>query len=238
MQRVLTEREIDKLNETFKKDSAYNILVYFLKMYKGKIRLSSSFGAEDQVLTDMMSKIDNSASIFTLDTKRLHPETYDVMDATNLKYKKTIDVYFPDTLSVEELCKTQGIDGHYESIEKRKNCCSVRKIEPLRRALDGFDIWITGLRADQSVTRTQTPFIEYDDNFKIIKLNPIIGWKHDDVWDYIKENNVPYNKLHDQGFPSIGCAPCTRAVEDSEDIRSGRWWWENPEHKECGLHIK
>jgi len=227
---------IDSLNRNFKGKSAFEKLAYFLDVYQGKIGLSSSFGAEDQVLTDMVSKIDNNARIFTLDTGRLHPETYDVMDATNLKYKRKIDVYFPDTSKVQELYKTQGINGHYESIEKRKNCCFIRKIEPLQRALEGLDVWITGLRADQSVTRTEKPFVEYDDNFKVIKVNPLIDWNEDDVWNYIKENNVPYNKLHDQGFPSIGCAPCTRSVNDGEDIRSGRWWWEHPEHKECGLH--
>ncbi len=238
MQNTLNQEEINELNKKFKDDSAYDMLEYFLNTYQGEIGLSSSFGAEDQVLTDMMSKIDNSARIFTLDTGRLHPETYDVMDATNLKYKRKIDVYFPDTLSVQELYKTQGINGHYESIEKRKNCCYIRKMEPLKRALKGMNIWITGLRADQSVTRKETPFLEYDDNFKIVKLNPLIAWSEGEVWNYIKENKVPYNKLHDQGFPSIGCAPCTRMVKEGDDVRSGRWWWENPEHKECGLHAK
>lgn len=229
---------IDSLNRNFKGKSPSENLRYFLDVYEGKVGLSTSFGAEDQVLTDMVLKIDNNAHIFTLDTGRLHPETYDVMDATNLKYNKKIEVYFPDTQSVQELYKTQGINGHYESMEKRKNCCFVRKIEPLQRALKGLDVWITGLRADQSVTRTEIPFVEYDAKFKVIKVNPLIDWKESDIWNYIKENNVPYNKLHDQGFPSIGCAPCTRAVEDGEDIRAGRWWWEDPEHKECGLHKK
>ena len=229
---------IDSLNRKFKGTSASEKLAYFLDVYRERIGLSTSFGAEDQVLTDMVLKIDNSARIFTLDTGRLHPETYDVMDTTNIKYSRHIEVFFPDTSKVQELYKTQGINGHYESMEKRKNCCFVRKIEPLQRALKGLDVWITGLRADQSVTRTEIPFVEYDDTFKVIKVNPLLDWKEEDVWNYIKENNVPYNKLHDQGFPSIGCAPCTRAVKDGEDIRSGRWWWENPEHKECGLHKK
>ncbi|UPT78620.1 phosphoadenylyl-sulfate reductase [Sulfurovum sp. XGS-02] len=229
---------IDSLNRKFKGTSPSEKLAYFLDVYRDRIGLSSSFGVEDQVLTDMVSKIDNNARIFTLDTGRLHPETYDVMDATNLKYNRKIEVFFPDTSSIQELYKTQGINGHYESLEKRKNCCYVRKIEPLQRALKGLDVWITGLRADQSITRTEVPLVEYDDNFKVIKVNPLIDWSEDDVWNYIKENNVPYNKLHDQGFPSIGCAPCTRAVKDGEDIRSGRWWWEDPEHKECGLHKK
>lgn len=229
---------IDGINEILQDASASEVLEYFLKRYNEKVALSSSFGAEDQVLTDLMLSIDKNAHIFTLDTGRLHPETYDVMDATNLKYNIKVDVYFPKTQSVQELYKTQGINGHYESIKKRKNCCFIRKIEPLQRALDDVEVWITGLRSEQSVTRTQMPLVEYDENFKVIKVNPLIRWSEEDVWDYIKKHSVPYNKLHDQGFPSIGCAPCTRAVKDGEDVRSGRWWWENPEHKECGLHNK
>jgi phosphoadenosine phosphosulfate reductase len=139
---------------------------------------------------------------------------------------------------VQELYSTQGINGHFESIENRKRCCGIRKIEPLKRALKPLKVWITGLRATQSVTRVDMPVVEWDENFKVIKVNPLINWSEENVWDYIKENNVPYNKLHDQGFPSIGCAPCTRAIKPGEDIRAGRWWWENPEHKECGLHAK
>jgi len=232
------EKLAQKLNEDLQNKSAQEIVAFFLENYKDGVALSSSLAAEDQTLTDIMLKADKEARIFTLDTGRLHPETYDVMDATNLKYNIKIDVYFPNEQNVQELYKTQGVNGHYESIDKRKNCCFVRKIEPLQRALKGLDIWVTGLRASQSVTRTEMPLVEYDANFDVIKVNPIINWSQDDVWNYIKENKVPYNKLHDQGFPSIGCAPCTRAVKDGEDIRAGRWWWENPEHKECGLHKK
>lgn len=227
----------NELNEQLKGKTAQEVVAYFLDNYK-EVALSSSLAAEDQALSDVILKHDKSARIFTLDTGRLHPETYDVMDATNLKYNIKIDVYFPNEQNVQELYKTQGVNGHYESIDKRKHCCFVRKIEPLKRALKGLDIWFTGLRASQSVTRTQMPLVEYDANFDVIKVNPLIDWNEDDVWTYIKENKVPYNKLHDQGFPSIGCAPCTRAVKDGEDIRAGRWWWENPEHKECGLHKK
>ena len=226
-----------ELNQQLKGKTAQEVVAYFLDNYK-EVALSSSLAAEDQALSDVILKHDKSAKIFTLDTGRLHPETYDVMDATNLKYNIKIDVYFPNEQNVQELYKTQGVNGHYESIDKRKHCCFVRKIEPLKRALKGLDIWFTGLRASQSVTRTQMPLVEYDANFDVIKVNPLIDWNEEDVWAYIKENKVPYNKLHDQGFPSIGCAPCTRAVKDGEDIRAGRWWWENPEHKECGLHKK
>ncbi len=229
---------IDIINQKLENATTHEVLTYFLNTYSHKVALSSSLGAEDQVLTDLMLKIDAQAHVFTLDTGRLHPETYEVMDATNLKYNIKMDVYFPASKKVEELYQIQGINGHYESIDKRKHCCFIRKIEPLQRALKDVEVWITGLRSEQSVTRTQMPLVEYEENFKVIKVNPLIYWSEKDVWNYIKKNNVPYNNLHDQGFPSIGCAPCTRAVKDGEDVRSGRWWWENQEHKECGLHKK
>ena len=228
---------VEKLNKELENKSTQEVVEFFFKNFE-KVALSSSLAAEDQVLTDLMLKENKNATIFTLDTGRLHPETYDVMDATNLKYGVKIDVFFPLNEKVQELYQTQGINGHYESIENRKNCCNIRKIEPLKRALRGLDVWITGLRAAQSVTRVDMPLVEWDENFKVIKVNPLINWSEENVWDYIKENRVPYNKLHDKGFPSIGCAPCTRAIKDGEDIRAGRWWWENPEHKECGLHKK
>ncbi len=214
-----------------------DLIKYIIENHKN-VALSSSLGVEDQVLTDMIFKVDKKTKVFTLDTGRLHSETYKVMDETNLKYGVKLEVYFPKSEDVEKLYLTQGINGHFESIENRKNCCNIRKIEPLKRALKGVDIWITGLRASQSVTRNEMPIIEWDENFKVIKLNPLINWSEEQVWDYIKANKVPYNKLHDSGYPSIGCEPCTRAVKDGEDIRAGRWWWENPEHKECGLHKK
>jgi phosphoadenosine phosphosulfate reductase len=228
---------VEKLNKELENKSTQEVVEFFLKNFE-KVALSSSLAAEDQVLTDMMLKENKNATIFTLDTGRLHPETYDVMDATNLKYGVKIDVFFPNNEKVQELYQTQGVNGQYESIENRKSCCGIRKIEPLKRALKGLDVWITGLRATQSVTRVDMPLVEWDETFNVIKVNPLINWNEKDVWDYIKENRVPYNKLHDQGFPSIGCAPCTRAVKVGEDIRAGRWWWENPEHKECGLHKK
>ena len=230
--------KVQQLNEQYSHLSPQEILEYFLKEYKDKIALSSSFGAEDQVLTHMILNIDKTATIFTLDTGRLPYETYSVMDNTNLKYGVKVDVYFPNAQDVEELYKNQGINGFYESIENRKACCHVRKIRPLQRALKGLEVWITGLRAAQSVTREAMQLVEYDESNRVIKLNPLLAWSENDVWNFIKENKVPYNKLHDQGYPSIGCAPCTRAVKEGDDIRSGRWWWENPEHKECGLHKK
>ena len=234
----MNKQELAKeLNEKLLDSSTKEIISYFVENFNN-VALSSSLGVEDQVLTDLLLNKDKNANIFTLDTGRLHPETYDVMDATNLKYQIKINVFFPQNQMVEELYQTQGINGHYESIDNRKRCCNIRKIEPLKRALENVDIWITGLRASQSITRIDMPLVEYDAAFDVIKVNPLIKWSETDVWDYIKENRVPYNKLHDNGFPSIGCAPCTRAIKEGEDVRAGRWWWENPEHKECGLHKK
>jgi len=228
---------IEELNKKFKNSSPEEVLEYFLSK-NNNIALSSSFGAEDQVLTHMMLKIKNDANIFTLDTGRLPYETYDVMDRTNLKYNIKVNVFFPNSDNVEKLYQKQGINGFYESVENRKNCCFVRKLEPLKRALENVDIWVTGLRAEQSITRKDMQMFEYDESNDLIKLNPLINFTEKQVWDYILKNNVPFNKLHSQGYPSIGCAPCTRAIKEGEDIRSGRWWWENPEHKECGLHQK
>lgn len=228
---------IKNIEEKILSLNTIDLIKYILENHKN-VALSSSLGAEDQVLTDMIFKIDKNSKVFTLDTGRLHSETYKVMDETNLKYSVKLEVFFPKFEDVEKLYLTQGVNGHFESIDNRKNCCNIRKIEPLKRALKGVDIWITGLRASQSVTRTNLPIIEWDENFKVIKLNPLINWNEEQVWEYIKLNKVPYNKLHDQGYPSIGCEPCTRAIKPGEDIRAGRWWWEDPEHKECGLHKK
>jgi phosphoadenosine phosphosulfate reductase len=232
------EELIVKLTDALNNKSAEKILEYFINEYNGKVGLASSLGAEDQVLTDMIVKIDKSTKIFTLDTGRVFPETYKVLDETNKKYDINIAIYFPDKSLVEEMVNNKGINLFYDSIENRKLCCNIRKIEPLKRALKDIDVWVTGLRKDQSVTRFFTPLIEWDEGNKVLKVNPLLKWTEKDIWKYIKENNVPYNDLHDNGFPSIGCQPCTRAIEKGEDIRAGRWWWELPEHKECGLHVK
>ncbi|WP_187647777.1 phosphoadenylyl-sulfate reductase [Nitrosophilus labii] len=225
-------------NRIFVKENPKKVLEYFLKEYQGDIALASSFGAEDQVLTHIGVNIDPNIEIFTLDTGRLHEETYKTWEKTEKKYGITIRAYVPNYKSLENLIYEQGINGFYESIENRKRCCEVRKIEPLRRALKNKKIWITGLRRQQSITRKDAKLVEYDDVFGLIKLNPLFEWSTKQVWEYIKKHEIPYNPLHDRGFPSIGCEPCTRAVKEGEDIRSGRWWWEKPEHKECGLHIK
>ena len=229
---------IEQLNLQFEGKSPEEVLSYFLAEYKGKIALSSSLSIEDQVLTDLIVKIDMEARIFTLDTGRLFPETYSLIERTNTKYDIKLEVFFPDYKEVEKLVKTEGINLFYNGIDHRKACCRVRKLEPLKRAFEGLDIWICGLRKEQSVTRQGVQLVVWDEGNQLIKLNPLIHFTEEEVWNYIKTHKVPYNKLHDQGFPSIGCQPCTRAIEPGEDIRAGRWWWENPEHKECGLHIK
>lgn len=229
-------QNIELLNEQWAGLSAEEILGKALKLFGGKITFASSLGAEDQVITYMLSKIDKSANIITLDTGRVFPETYDLLHRTVNRYGMSIKSYYPDTTQVEEMVNTKGINLFYESVENRKLCCHVRKIVPLRRALHGMDAWITGLRREQSVTRTDFKIVEWDSANGLIKINPLLEWSEEQVWECIRKNNIPYNKLHDQGFPSIGCQPCTRAIEKGEDLRAGRWWWEMPDSKECGLH--
>jgi len=212
------------------------ILRWFLHEYKNRIVLSSSMGLEDQVLTDMVVKIDPSVKIFTLDTGRLFYETYELIEKTCMRYKINIEVFFPDSNEVQKMVTEKGINLFYQSVEYRKECCRIRKINPLKRAFSGSEVWICGLRRDQSVTRTENQMIEWDEANGMIKLNPLIDWTEQQVWDYIKANRVPYNTLHDRSYPSIGCQPCTRAIFPGEDIRAGRWWWENADSKECGLH--
>jgi phosphoadenosine phosphosulfate reductase len=226
------------LNRKFQDASPEDILTWFTREFAGKIAFSTSLGAEDQVITDMLARIGIPMKIFTLDTGRLFQETYDLLDITQKKYGICIDVFFPDAARVEEMVNGKGINLFYESIENRQLCCHIRKIEPLVRALAGMDAWITGMRKGQSVTRTGAALIEWDQVYNIIKINPLVNWTRDRVWQYIDELKIPVNGLHAQGYPSIGCLPCTRAVQPGEDVRSGRWWWEFPEFRECGLHKK
>jgi phosphoadenosine phosphosulfate reductase len=200
-------------------------------------RFSTSFGLEDQVITHMIASDNLSVDIFTLDTGRLFQETYDVMELTRNTYKLPIQSYYPLTAALEKLISEKGPNSFYQSVENRKECCYLRKIEPLQRALASANIWITGLRAEQNQNRSQMDLVEWDDSFKIIKYNPLLHWSLADVEKYIDEHHVPVNTLHKKGFPSIGCAPCTRAIMPGEDIRAGRWWWETSS-KECGLHAK
>lgn len=203
-----------------------------------RLALASSFGAEDMVITDMLCSLEPRPRIFTLDTGRLPQETYDLMDATRRRYGVAIEVYLPQAERVEEMVRERGLNLFYESVENRLACCGVRKVEPLARALATVDGWITGLRRDQIATRADTPKIGLDERHGgIWKIAPLAEWDETRVWDYIRAHDVPYNALHDQGYRSIGCAPCTRAVAPGEDARAGRWWWETPEQRECGLHF-
>ncbi len=202
------------------------------------ITFANSFGAEDMVLTDVIVREQLPIEIFSLDTGRLPVETYELMAETESKYGIKLKVYFPKHEAVEDYVQTKGINAFYESIDLRKACCYMRKVEPLGRALAGKQAWITGMRAEQAVTRANLPVQEYDAGNKLEKFNPLSDWTEQEVWAYIRMHEVPYNKLHDAFYPSIGCAPCTRAVAMGEDVRAGRWWWENPENKECGLHVK
>jgi len=229
--------DIISIKEQLEGKTPQEILHFFITEYDGKIALSNSMGAEDQVLTDMICKIDKSTPIFTLDTGRIFPETYDLIDRTNQRYGINIQVYFPKAQEVEAMVNEKGVNLFFNSIENRKQCCHIRKIGPLKRAFQHLDLWICGLRKEQSVTRTDVDVLEWDEGNGLLKLNPLVNWSEDELWDYIKEHHVPYNKLHDQGFPSIGCQPCTRAIEKGEDVRAGRWWWEAPDSKECGLHV-
>jgi phosphoadenosine phosphosulfate reductase len=199
---------------------------------------STSFGAEDMVVLDLIRANALPIEIFTLDTGRLPEETYRLMQRVEERYGHCFKTYFPDASAVQALVERNGTNGFYQSVEKRKDCCAVRKLEPLARALAGKRAWVTGLRAQQSVTRAGLAPREWDAQWKVEKFNPLADWTEADVWNYIRSRGVPYNELHDRFYPSIGCAPCTRAITPGEDLRAGRWWWERPESKECGLHTK
>lgn len=235
---MYTLSDIDALNQKFANCEPQMLLQHFMQIYKESIALSSSLSIEDQVLTDMIIKINPKARIFTLDTGRLFPETYQLMDSTNLHYNIKLELYFPQTEALQQTVRAKGINFFYESLENRHLCCQIRKLEPLQRAFKSLNAWICGIRREQSVTRKEMKRIEWDEQHGLLKINPLIDWSEEKTWDYIRNHKVPYNKLQEQGFPSIGCQPCTRAVKPGEDIRSGRWWWESPEHRECGLHKK
>ena len=228
---------VQTLIEKTKDLSIEETFTFLANEYKGKVVFSTSFGQEDQVITHLIGQNDLSINIFTLDTGRLFQETYDVFHKTLKKYKKEIKVYFPEASEVENLLNQKGPNSFYESVENRKECCFIRKVAPLTKALKGNSIWITGLRAEQSENRNDLDLFEYDAKFDIIKFNPLLKWTLQEVSAYLEKNNVPQNALHKYGFVSIGCAPCTRAITPDEDIRAGRWWWESS-HKECGLHQK
>jgi len=195
-------------------------------------------GAEDMVLIDIVARNDLSIGVFVLDTGRLHSETYGLIQEIRAHYELPIKVFSPTHAALEQFMAAHGPNGFYDSIEARKACCAIRKVEPLGRALAGYGSWVTGMRREQSITRAELALEEWDGRNGLQKFNPLADWSSDDVWTYIRANEVPYNPLHDSGFPSIGCAPCTRAVAPGDDPRSGRWWWEDAEERECGLHVK
>ena len=202
------------------------------------VAFANSLGAEDMVLTDIIDRNQLAIEMFSLDTGRLPQETYDLMQAVRERYRTPLHIYFPDAKRIEAYVAEHGINGFYQSIELRKACCHIRKVEPLQRALQGKRAWITGIRREQAASRANLEISAFDTDHNMQKFNPLLEWSNADVWEYLKQNDVPYNKLHDKFYPSIGCAPCTRAITPGEDLRSGRWWWENPETKECGLHVK
>jgi len=230
------KEKLEEIAEKIKGLDPVDALKFFASEYPGKIVFSTSFGWEDQVITHMIFANDIPIEVFTLETGRLFPETYYVWNRTLEIYKKPILAYFPQAEAVQEMVNKKGPSSFYESVENRKECCGIRKLEPLRRALNGNQLWITGIRSEQSVNRRDMTNLEWDEQNQLIKFHPIFFWSLDEVKEYIKTNNIVYNTLHDKGFPSIGCAPCTRAVREGEDFRAGRWWWEDQSKKECGLH--
>lgn len=230
--------KIKEYRDRFRDASPAEMLSFLERQHPGKVVFSSSMGAEDQVITHMMVDVMDAPRIFTLDTGRLFYETYDLIEKTQKRFGVSVRIMFPDRKAVEDMVNEKGINLFYYSVENRKRCCHVRKIEPLQRALKGQEVWITGLRREQSPTRNDLQLVEWDESNQIIKINPLLEWSEARVWDYIHAHDIPYNSLHDEGYPSLGCKPCTRAVMDGEDIRAGRWWWEQPESKECGLHVK
>ena len=233
-----SEEDVKSLNREFERSSPEDILAWASQNLGSSVALATSFQVQGMVLVDMFAKTDPEARIFTLDTGRLHSHTYDAMEKTREKYGINIEVLFPDRSEVEEMVTSRGVNLFYKSVENRRLCCQVRKTNPLNVFLKTLDAWITSIRADQTEQRADSTKFEIDYlHGRMLKINPILDWTIDEVWDYVRKNDVPYNKLHDMGYPSIGCAPCTRAIEKGEDPRAGRWWWEQDSDKECGIHF-
>ena len=231
-----TTDQIDTLIHQIDGLSIKDSLAFLAAKFPGKITFSSSFSFEDQLISHEILNNNISISIFTLDTGRLFPETYSVWSNTKEKYNATIRAYYPDHKMLQDFIENKGPNSFYESVENRKSCCYIRKVEPLKRALAGNEVWVTGLRAEHSAGRSDLSPIEWDEGNQVLKFHPLLHWNTQEVKDYISANDIPYNPLHDRGFISIGCAPCTRAVRPGEDFRAGRWWWEDSTKKECGLH--
>lgn len=228
-------KSIEYIKSKLPQTHPLEVLKYLLEIFPGKVKFSTSFGKEDQALTHMIYENRLDIKIFTLDTGRLFSETYELHQRTLNKYNLSIQTFFPHAAQVENLISTKGPNSFYQSVENRKECCRIRKVETLKRALSDTEVWITGLMTDQSDARQETPLLSYDAFFNVIKCSPLTLWRREQLENYINENNVPVNALHQQGFESIGCAPCTRAIAPGEHPRAGRWWWEQS-HKECGIH--
>ena len=219
----------------------FDMLRLALEAFGDGLRIACSFGVEDMVVVHEADRAGRAAGVvprvFMLDTGRLHQETFDLLDRVRSRYDLSVDVYAPDTQLVQDLVRRSGPNAFYQSIDDRRECCSVRKLEPLKRALAGADAWVTGLRREQSPTRADIARVEHDER-GLLKLNPLADWTEAQIWDFVKANGVPTHALHREGYASIGCAPCTRAIKPGEPVRAGRWWWEDPDHKECGLHSR
>ena len=229
---------ISQITQALNGKNEIESLLALTELFPNQVSFSTSLGLEDQVITDLIFKNELPVRIFTLDTGRLFEETYKTLQQTRRKYEQEIEVFFPEQTAIENLISQKGPYSFYESVEDRKECCFLRKVKPLNRALEGVKIWVTGIRAEQSANRTEMNKIEWDEAHQLFKYHPLLDWTFEDVKQYIKQNNVPYNILHDKGFVSIGCSPCTRAVAEGEDFRAGRWWWEDQSKKECGLHVR
>lgn len=229
-------KQINDISNLIAGKTAEEILEAISGLSSEKVVFSTSLSYEDQVITHMIFSKKLNFEIFTLDTGRLFSETYSVFNSTRDRYKQEIKTYYPKTEAVEKLVSSKGPNSFYESVEKRKECCHIRKVEPLKRALAGKTIWITGIRAEQSANRHDMKNVEWDETNQIIKIHPLLNWTFEETKTYINKHNIPYNSLHDKGFVSIGCQPCTRAIKAGEDFRAGRWWWEDASKKECGLH--
>lgn len=231
--------ELDTFADEAPTDTPQALLRWAHARFGDELVVACSLGPEDVIILDLLAEVEllGEVRVFTLDTGRLHQETYELMDALRERYGVDFEVYFPDTAAVEQLMRTRGANSFYASIDARRTCCNIRKVEPLRRVLRTAAAWVTGIRAEQSPTRLGAEALELDmANGGLLKLNPLVSWTREQVWERIHERDIPYNVLHDRGFASIGCAPCTRAIAPGEDERAGRWWWERPEQRECGLH--
>ena len=230
--------EIEQINLLLAEETHLELIFKKLAtLYPGSIAFSTSFSEEDQVILHFIASSTADIETFTLDTGRLFPETYSTWSRSLEKYKRVIKSYSPNTTAIETFVEENGPNSFYESIDLRKQCCHIRKVEPLRRALFGKKVWITGIRASHSPDRSHMPMVEWDETHQVIKIHPLLQWGTEELKSFIKKEEIPYNALHDKGFVSIGCAPCTRAIQSGEDFRAGRWWWENKENKECGLHV-